>query len=322
MSAIQNDKTCPNCSYTVSGNFCANCGQKTHLHRDSFFHMVTHFVSDYFHYDHKFCKTLKALLLRPGSLSVAYKEGKRSSFLNPIQLYILISAVTFLLFYKAFKPDVVEDKDGFSINWIIGNAGVEVLDKYNYYDTIAMKQVLRIGTKAIMDTAAEQARAIPFSFSATYGLVQFYKYFTQYTYRHHLFLYSQALSKLLNTYIHSIPKLFFLLMPWLGLLLQLFFYDRKLYYTDHAIMSLHFHSFLFLVVCASLLLYYIPGMPFKIPVYLLFFSAIAYLYLSCITYYKKYWLTTLLICVVVWFVYLATIWVVSIVNLFLTMAIT
>ena len=311
---------CLNCNEPTTGNYCANCGQRTGFHRERFRDMVIHFLAHYFHYDQKFSRTLRKLLFHPGRLSLDYQAGRRSSYLNPIQLYILISAFTFLVFYTAFRPNVVEHQDGFSINWIVGNAGVETLDQYDYYDTLAMKQVLRIGTRPVMDSAVSLADRTPASLSFSYGLILFYKYLTQYCYRNHIFLFSHALNQVLQAYIQSIPKLFFLLMPWFGLLLHFFFYKRAHYFADNVILSLHFHSFSFLLLILTLLLYYIPGIPFGLPLGILFFGTTAYLVLCCYHFYRRPWVVVVLISLTVWGIYLLSIWAVSILLLFLTLA--
>lgn len=47
---------------------------------------------------------------------------------------------------------------------------------------------------------------------------------------------------------HNTPKLFFFMIPFTALLLKLFFLKRKeIYFVDHLIFSLHFHSFYFLI---------------------------------------------------------------------------
>jgi predicted amidophosphoribosyltransferase len=55
MSAdTETEKLCPNCGYKANLNYCAQCGQATRLHKDTFWGLLVHFVSDYFHYDSKF----------------------------------------------------------------------------------------------------------------------------------------------------------------------------------------------------------------------------------------------------------------------------
>ncbi|OSZ79089.1 hypothetical protein CAP35_12805 [Chitinophagaceae bacterium IBVUCB1] len=90
--------TCPNCGFHTSHNYCAQCGQETHLHKDSFWGLVTHFTGHYFHYHSKFWQTLKALWLRPGSLSLAYKNKQRARYVPPISLYIFVSILYFVIY--------------------------------------------------------------------------------------------------------------------------------------------------------------------------------------------------------------------------------
>ena len=311
--------SCVNCGSDRVGSYCAECGQKAGHRHEAFAHMVFHFIADYFHYDHKFFRTLKTLVGKPGTLTKEYIAGKRASYLHPIQFYIFVTAVTFILFSMTFNPTVIESRDGFSINWIVGQHGVESLENYDYYDTVAMKKTLRIGTKPIADSAIYNASIASPEFSIGYGLVQFYKYFAEYAYRHHYFLYSQALTQLLNAYTYSIPKLFFLLMPWLGVLLQVFFRRRDMLYADHAVLSVHIHSFFFLLLSLVLLLFYVPGIPFTLPMHLLFWGATAYILVTCHRFYERHWIATLFLCLLIWAVYLFSVWVMSIVNLFLIM---
>jgi len=46
---------------------------------------------------------------------------------------------------------------------------------------------------------------------------------------------------------HSIPKLMFILLPLFACFLYMFHSRKKFYYAQHAIFSVHFHSFIFLL---------------------------------------------------------------------------
>jgi len=48
---------------------------------------------------------------------------------------------------------------------------------------------------------------------------------------------------------HNVPKVFFLMIPLLALLLKISFLRNKHYYfVDHAVFALHVHSFVFVVI--------------------------------------------------------------------------
>lgn len=99
------EKVCLNCNTQLIGRYCHVCGQENLEPKETFWHLVTHFVYDVTHFDGKFFSTSKYLLLKPGFLSKEYIKGKRNSYLNPIRMYVFASAIFFLFFLQLFKPD-------------------------------------------------------------------------------------------------------------------------------------------------------------------------------------------------------------------------
>jgi hypothetical protein len=99
MSSVKHrkEKDCLNCGYIVEENFCTHCGQENIVTKEDAFHMVTHAIADYFHFEHKFFGTIGPLLLKPGKLTKEYVAGKRMASIHPIRLYIFISIVFFLV---------------------------------------------------------------------------------------------------------------------------------------------------------------------------------------------------------------------------------
>ena len=84
----RSEKVCLNCKADLIGRFCHICGQENVEPKEGFWHMVTHFVFDLFHFDGKFLSTLKYLLFKPGYLSKEHLIGKRASYLHPIRMYV------------------------------------------------------------------------------------------------------------------------------------------------------------------------------------------------------------------------------------------
>lgn len=96
----------------VAGRFCQVCGQENIETHETFGHLAGHFISDIFHFDGMFFSTLKHLLFKPGFLTYEYVRGRRASYLNPIKMYIFISAAFFLIFLNLYKPAVhINNKD-------------------------------------------------------------------------------------------------------------------------------------------------------------------------------------------------------------------
>ena len=106
------EKICLNCGAALHGRFCHYCGQENIAPKDSFWHLVTHFVYDIIHFDGKFFSTLKYLLFKPGFLSHEYLRGRRADYLHPIRMYVFTSAFFFLIFFSFYqKEEAIEIKE-------------------------------------------------------------------------------------------------------------------------------------------------------------------------------------------------------------------
>lgn len=62
----------------------------------------------------------------------------------------------------------------------------------------------------------------------------------------------ELIKKLTESFLHNIPKMLFFLLPVFALLLKLLYIRRKeFYYVDHAVLSLHYFSLIFLLLILS-----------------------------------------------------------------------
>jgi hypothetical protein len=103
------ENDCANCGTGLEGKFCHKCGQENLELKENFGHMMTHAISDYFHFDHQFFHTLKPLVFEPGKLTNEYMAGRRVQYLHPVKMYIFISLVYFVLLFQS-KHDVIKVK--------------------------------------------------------------------------------------------------------------------------------------------------------------------------------------------------------------------
>lgn len=91
------DNKCDNCGEELLGAFCWVCGQKdTHYNR-SVFKVIADFCKEMFDVDSRVFTTLSTLFLRPGALSIQFRDNKRASYVTPIRLYLFSSLVFFFL---------------------------------------------------------------------------------------------------------------------------------------------------------------------------------------------------------------------------------
>lgn len=214
MSHSEGSNVCPNCGYHAERNYCAQCGQPTHLHKETFWGLISHFVGHYFHYDSKFWQTLKALWFSPGKLTTAYINKQRARYIPPISLYIFISVAFFL---------------ASSLMMHAGSVEVKVNEQPATHETIKQPTPQ---TKTADNNSVFSA--IRKSLSET---------------RQNMDASDKKSDEVTEKMIHTIPKVFFFMIPLMGLVLKLLFVRRKdVYFVDHAIFALNYHSLWFSVM--------------------------------------------------------------------------
>lgn len=299
MDELQQQENCPNCDFPLSGevHFCPSCGQKVLNPSDfTFRHLFLDSIGDYFHVDGKFLHTLKPLLFKPGLVTSDYIEGRRARFIPPFKLFLFISVIYFIAVGLTF-----------SVKEHVGNENVATADtsKANSTaaerDTIDLKLALTIGGKTIpVDSARkviEEKGMDAFLESVHPGS----SWFTRFIERRAVELSIQGSQAFIAKMVHNASKAIFLLIPFVALLLKIIYLRRKRLYHDHLIFSLHFHSFLFLLLLVYQLLAYFL---FETPVWIMLMLVLIYLSLSLKQVYNQRWWKTILKMTVLLLLYL------------------
>ena len=98
---------CGNCAAELAGRFCQDCGQPASDPLRSVRAFAAHVSADLFSVDSRAVRTLRALLLRPGTLTRTYLAGARVRFTGPLHVYLLAAAAFFLV--NAYRPVVAFD---------------------------------------------------------------------------------------------------------------------------------------------------------------------------------------------------------------------
>ena len=100
---------CSDCGAETSGNFCANCGQPTHVHR-SLLHLGEELLHGVMHFDARIWRTLPLLWLNPGRLTREWVEGKRTRYVSPLAIFLFTLFVMF--FALSFMPHPESKAEG------------------------------------------------------------------------------------------------------------------------------------------------------------------------------------------------------------------
>jgi hypothetical protein len=277
---IRKDKNCLNCNFVVENKFCPNCGQENSESRKTFHHLFLHFFEDLTHYENAFWKTIKKLLFKPASLSKEYLSGKRLSYLAPVRLYIFISFITFFLlatlpskelkidFNKKEKSDKKEDFFNFKFNDSTTTLPKKdtlkqrIVDDYLKTKTLTNEEKSAFKEKFGKESDKENSGFLISKFKSIQELDSVQKYSKakdklnaiQYwlekkviTIRKNNTM-EELIEKAKESAFHNFPKVIILYMPFFAFFLWLFHNKKKWFYFDHGIFTLHYFSFLLLIL--------------------------------------------------------------------------
>jgi hypothetical protein len=88
--------TCPTCATAVVSHFCPNCGERSPDERELTLHgLATQIFHSLTSVDGKLLHSFARLLRRPGDLTVAYLEGRRTPFIGPVPLFLMANVLFF-----------------------------------------------------------------------------------------------------------------------------------------------------------------------------------------------------------------------------------
>ncbi|HEY0047285.1 MAG TPA: DUF3667 domain-containing protein [Flavobacterium sp.] len=225
---IREDKTCLNCYHVVEKLYCPNCGQENIETRKTFHQLFIHFFEDLTHYENSFWKTIRNLVLKPAALTREYLSGKRMSYLAPIRLYIFISFVTFFLIAVLPSGELIKFKSGDGSSEKLSAAEDDFNFEYKNVRELDSMQGALPPDQKLGEYEYKITRKLQ-SLSDKYTLNEFVK------------MYSES-------FLANLPKILFIYLPLFALVLFLFENKKRWYYFDHGIFTLHYFSFLLLML--------------------------------------------------------------------------
>lgn len=89
---------CTNCEAALHGPWCARCGEKQPDHHDwtlgGLFHEAMHAFT---HLDGTLWRTVVTLVRRPGMLTSEYFAGRKSRYMRPVALFIVVNLAFFVI---------------------------------------------------------------------------------------------------------------------------------------------------------------------------------------------------------------------------------
>jgi len=270
MSGLIVSEQCPNCQATLHGQFCFACGQNQKSTKRHFFSLISEALEDIFTPTSRTARTLFALCFKPGFLSSEYFSGRRARYIQPVRLYF-ITSISFFFIISLFAGEIVTAVD------ITGDEIVVAADKKTTLGSDASDSGSETNEIYVDDMdwdflSEQQSKAVTSRLNT-----QIEKAVT---------LIKQDPDSARQLLLDVAPPVIFCLLPVFAVLLKLFYLGKGRFYTEHLVLALHNHSFIFIALLLSDLAELLPvgsirewiATPFNIwlPLYLLLSLKVTY----------------------------------------------
>jgi hypothetical protein len=229
---------CLNCGASMSGPFCASCGQRDIPPYPSVRELAVDAVSEFSGWDGRLASTLRALVRHPGLLTHEFLEGRRVRYISPLRLYLMSSLVYFLL--AAATPEVrtPSGKTVF-VGVHLGSTRTENSASSSRPERVANAASASLETEELL-SPAERDSALKDIERAPALMKPFLRRAIQ------------DPGGIKRGILTTMPRMLFGLLPIFAGIVALFYRGRK--YPEHLYFAIHLHAFTFLALSLAALL--------------------------------------------------------------------
>ncbi|MDB4888447.1 MAG: hypothetical protein JWL61_302 [Gemmatimonadetes bacterium] len=210
---------CLNCGTNVQLEYCPECGQRAIDPDPTLREFLHELAEEFLHWDGKLVTTFRALVTKPGMLTVEYLAGKRVRYISPLRLYLACSVLYFFVSALVPQPKLVISKGG-AVTTRIGGISIQEPDS--------------TATMAALDTLALHGRWVGRVWGVHYANAM------------------RNRSALPRHIAAAIPKTMFVLLPLFAALVMIVLRMCRRRFPQHLAFALHVHAFLFLVLTLML----------------------------------------------------------------------
>jgi len=227
---------CGNCGATLTGPYCSACGQHAHESARSIsvlFHDAWHLAT---HLDGRLWQTLYILLFKPGKLTTEYFAEHRARYLPPVRLYLVLSVLFF-----AFGLATSEK--------------TSVPPTVAAPDAAAPSKAAPPGAVAGKDSAAREKPRSTILDIENCDDIKIPVTWLQNSLRQSCVRNKEDKGvSVQHAFIASIPKMMFLFVPMIALVMLILYWRPRRYYVEHLVFFLHIHAAAFLLLLIQALL--------------------------------------------------------------------
>jgi hypothetical protein len=238
------DAACRNCSATLAGPYCAQCGQHAHESARSLhvlLHDALHLLT---HLDGRLWTTIVPLLLRPGRLTREYFEDHRARFVPPFQLYFVISVAFFGLASLTTTISAMQSGPHATLS------AADRADLQREVQESGVPATVTITVDNLSDHAMTPELAAQLCGRVASGIHWADEHFQAVCRRQ---VADQGKS-MMHAFGSWVPKMMWVFLPLMAVVMLLLYHSPARYYVEHLVFLLHLQSNLFLAMIVELLL--------------------------------------------------------------------
>lgn len=249
------EKNCLNCGQKVEAQYCTHCGQENIHPKQPFHYLLTHFIGVKVNYKHGLWASIISLIKRPGHIVQKYIAGQRTSYTDPVNMYVTISFVVFLLPFllpypssKSNTTPISKHKAAQHADPTVNNAHISIVKKLeNWGDEEAMfyTSTMFKGVKSTQQLDSIQA-SLPADKKV--NALAFFAERKYLTLRQNGLSNDMILDKYTDTIEHNLPKFLICYLPFFALFLWLFHDKKQWSYFEHSVFTFYYFCFLLLMV--------------------------------------------------------------------------
>lgn len=311
---------CKNCGTTLSGDFCARCGQQAREVRRPFLLIVQEFLYVLLELDGRAYRTFYFLFTRPGFLSLEYVNGRRASYTPPLRLFLVI-CIGFLLIVS------VENTIRSTLDLIEESVDSPVTTDQQTEPEVDVEEVVAEVQSELEDELEAEGIDVGLDFENREDLHEFidtieFGFFSpEFNSNMRAVMHSQA-DENFDALTENPEEVFYdaleyvtifmlIMIPTLALIQKIVFIFSKRYYIEHLVLTLHNHAFVFFAFFLMMVSGWIEDadIPYLSATFnwiggLMWIWVIVYLYLSLKRFFNHGRFVTLLLFATTSFIYL------------------
>ncbi len=278
---------CANCEHPVNGSYCSNCGQSVKDFHRPFFSVVSESLGDALSLDNRLFHTLLPLIARPGFITKEFMKGRRARYTPPFRLYLFLTFFAFLLLSYNHKPET-ESENKIAID----TSEEEQLDVVSFLEELISKDSINANDIEIGDTLKKGLFNFDIDINPQDEDEISDSLAEKKAIRGFIEMWRLNPNLIIDMAFKKLSQLLLVILPVFALFLALFYIRKKHYLLEHLLISLNFHSFIFVIVIVIELLIITQIEAIQSFALYLYLLIPLQLFLTLKLYYQQSWIKT------------------------------